>query len=382
MIHVIFFGGVEQGAEIYYSRAPVLNAGDARAWTPPRMIGDFAGKLISGALVGDDKGNLFVVYSGNRSGNGLYEVHSTDDGDTWSEPRIVFLSGNASLWVFGIQATLDDKGRLHVVWDVPNKVGIAEAVYYARLGTDYKQWSVPIVLATIKECLYKANWASVKSYMEDLIVMYNCGAPAQRWMRRSRDGGTTWSAPVIAFSTLIGENGAPVFLVDSANTLHVIFANRTSDSTTHGVFHSEWNGDRWDHPEPIVSGPPTARFNPGRVTGVVSQGNRLLVTWGQDPALTGNPISYSYSLLNAPELPLVAVPTIAAILTPTPSVTAKSQQPVPSGTRFSRSAFTAQSDNTPPPSLESNPSIGILIAALPVILILLVFVLRKFGGVT
>ena len=306
IVHVIFFGGHEQEAEIYYARAPVANAGNARAWTRPRMIGGSAGKLSSASLAGDAKGDLFVVYSGYRDGNGLYEVHSTDRGGSWSPPKAVFLTGSADLWVYGIQASLDDRGALHAVWDVPNSSGQAEAAYYSRLETDHEQWSVPVALATIEECLYKANWASVVPYNGELLAMYNCGGPPQRWVRLSRDRGATWTSPVVAFPDRIGENGAPIFLVDSANVLHVVFANRTRDSTTHGVYHSEWSGDRWSDPDAIVSGPQGPHFDPGGVTGVVSQGNVLLVTWSQDPALSGNPISYAYTNLNVPELPLVS----------------------------------------------------------------------------
>ncbi|MBP1684178.1 MAG: hypothetical protein H6Q33_321 [Deltaproteobacteria bacterium] len=307
MIHLIFFGGHEQEAQIYYARARVANADKARAWTRPRMIGGFAGKLSSGSLTGDRKGNLLVLYSGYRDGNGLYEVHSTDRGDSWSEPKPAFLTGSMDLWVYGIQATLDDAGRLHVVWDVPNRAGRAEAAYYARLEADYEHWSVPVVLATIAECLYKANWASILPLNKELLAMYNCGAPPHRSMRRSPDRGTTWTSPVVAFRHLIGENGAPVFLVDNRAGAHVVFSNRSSDSTSHGVYHSEWNGDRWSDPVPIVAGPPGPHFNPGEATGVVSQGNLLFVTWAQDPGLSGNPVSYSYATLSVPELPVVAV---------------------------------------------------------------------------
>lgn len=305
-VHVIFFGGHEQEAEIYYARARVARAGDARAWTRPRIIGGAAGKLSSGAIVGDDNGNLVVVYSGYRDGNGLYEVHSTDQGHSWSAPKAAYLTGSADLWVYGIQAIIDATGTVHVVWDVPDRAGRAQAADYARLEPDHEHWSVPVALAAIGDCLYKANWASVVSVRDELFAMYSCGAPPRRWMRRSRDRGTTWASPAIAFPNLIGENGAPVFLVDSGNTVHVVFSNRTSDSRIHGVYHSTWTGERWSDPDAIVAGPPGPHFNPGAGTGVVSQGNVLVVTWAEDPALSGNPISYAYTTLSVPELPVVS----------------------------------------------------------------------------
>jgi hypothetical protein len=332
-------------------------------------------------LVGDEKGNLFIVYSGNGEGNGLYEVQSVDSGDNWSEPKPIFLTNSINFWVFGIQAALDNQGVLHVVWDKPNKSGIAEAVYYARLAADHKEWSFPAVLATLKDCLYKANWASVMPYGGEVFIIYSCGAPPHRLMRRSRDGGMTWSDPLLVFPNLIGENGAPVFSIDSRNVLHILFANRTGDSSTHGVFHSDWSGTQWSTPQAIVSGPPTEHFNPAAPMAVVSQGNLLLVTWRQDPGLSGNPVSFSYASLNAPERPVFPLPTMVPEVTATPSATDEPQSVAPTRA-FPKPAYTPQADGASPDPVESNPNIGLVIAILPVVLIILVLVVvRNWRGV-
>jgi len=207
-----------------------------------------------------------------------------------------------------------------------------------------------------------------------LFLIYNCGGPPKRWLRRSSDGGKTWSEPVVPFPSLIGENGFSAFASDSNNVLHLIFSNRTSDSRIHGAWHSEWTGNKWSDPEPIVSGPQTTRFDPNRVSAVVSQGNIILATWRQDPALIGD-VSYAYAILDTPQLPLVPLPTpIATVVKETLSPKAE-----PSPTKaWLPSPVTALPDETVPPvALENNPIMGILIGIFPVLLLMLVYLFRK-----
>ncbi len=376
MIHVIFFGGTEQGAEIYYSRAPAVNASEARAWSSPKIVGQYAGKLASAALVGDNKGGLFIVYSGNRDGNGLYETHSTDGGKTWTDPKTVFLTNSTNLWVYAIQAALDSQDRLHVVWTVKNVQGTGNAVYYARLESDHKQWGLPIILQATKGGDYQADWASIISYKDKLFVIYDYGFPPQRRMRQSVDGGLNWTDSILPFPTLVGETGHPVFLVDGNNVLHLVFANRTSDNSVHALWHSVWQGNQWSPPDSIVAGPLSPQFDPSRPQAVISQGNVLLATWRQDPGLNGNGVWYSYATLDEPALPTVVLPTAAPTSTAAPSPTIIGGLLAPSPTNFPVPAVTPQVGGAPPLS-GNDTNMGILIAVLPVLLILIAIVVAR-----
>lgn len=215
---------------------------------------------------------------------------------------------------------MDSQRRVHAVWDVRNRQGLGEAVYYAMLESDHEQWSQPITLQTTKGGDYQAAWPSIVINKDELFVMYDYEFPPTRWMRRSRDGGQTWTSPIAPFAFLVGETGAPVFLNDSSNTLHLFFSMRTRDTTIGGLFHSQWLGSQWS----AVDGIQTAAANsrevaPSRPAGVVSQGNVLLAAWRKDPALPGNGIWYSYVTVNSPELPLEALPTRDAKPTAAPT---------------------------------------------------------------
>jgi hypothetical protein len=88
------------------------------------------------------------------------------------------------------------------------------------------------------------------------------------------------------------------------------------------MWYSTWRGHRWTPPEAIVSGPlvldeegPTS-FDPIAPMAIVRQGNVLLVTWRTDYGIKGNGVWYSHSVLAAPELPVIPLPTLAPPATP------------------------------------------------------------------
>ncbi len=71
MMHIIFYAGDENEANIYYSRAPALMAGRASAWLTPRVIGPSANINDNAVLVDDRQGNLYTIYSGELRRKGL-----------------------------------------------------------------------------------------------------------------------------------------------------------------------------------------------------------------------------------------------------------------------------------------------------------------------
>jgi hypothetical protein len=378
MMHVIFFGGIESGAEIFYARAPVAKADQASAWSSPKSVGLNAGKLAAATLSGDGKGNLYILFSGNGQGNGVYEIHSNDAGETWSETKAIFLSNSEVLWSFALRSAMDASGKLHGIWSVVNKQGNSEAVYYVRYDPERKQWSVPRVLQTIKECSYEADWASVIAYKDEVWAIYNCGSPPTRWIRRSRDGGTNWSDPTIPFPFLIGETGPAALMVDSRNALHIVFASRINGTTTHGLWHSAWSGERWSEPDAIVSGRQSIDFDPSRPTAIINQGNVILATWRQDPGLTPNGVWYSYATLDAPELPVLLLPTPVATATALPTPITPARVALATATRVPQPTLApGDVSNAPPASVAPDPTTGIVIALAPVVLLLLALFVRR-----
>lgn len=330
IMHLVFYGSYRTASKLYYSQASALRADRAPAWSIPEVIADSAMGLTA-AMIGDGQGNLFVLYSGPQEESGVYTVHSTDGGDSWSDPISIVLTSDNRLFPYALQLCMDQQKQVHAVWSVNDQTGRGTAIAYAHLEADYKQWSEPIVLDVQEATDYQVGWPAIGANKNDILVVYLKGSPLKRIMRQSSDGGQTWTASVEAF-TSEGEYGWADFATDSDGGLHILFGDRARGLD---LWHSTWQGTSWREPTPVVplsgleqyyQGGPEA-FHPWWPRTVVSQGNILFVVWRQDPGLDGNGSWYSYTRLNTPELPLIPIPTAvqkpaATLILSTPTVPA------------------------------------------------------------
>lgn len=377
IMHVAFFGGDETEANIYYTQAPAIRAGQAPAWSSPVLVGEAANGVSAAALTGDDNNNLVILYSGQRQGWGLYTTYSADGGDTWTDPEPTFLTYD-ELFPFILKLSPGPSGLIHAVWDVRDLGGNGRQINYANLDLADRQWSEPVTLAEA-ESGYGVLIPTVVEHRNEVIVAYSGIV-----IRRSGDGGRTWSAPERPFRQT-GINGIMSFVVDSNDDLHLLWAQRiTGSPDIHGVWHSMWQNGSWIEPEPVVSGPQVRdlkgdkAFDPYDVRAVVSQGNVLLATWRSDPGLNGNGVWYSARRLDAPELPLVEIPTVP-LVTPVqlPTVTATPANPTPVATE--RPEVKKLVMNEPEGSSPINhPSRAVMLGIIPVILVLSIILIGFF----
>ena len=328
--HMVYFSGVlEQQGNLLYTRAWASEADQSQTWADPVEIGINVGPLLSADLAWSGDNYLTLVFSGKENGVGLYEVHSEDGGDTWTEPVRITPPYEEGIWPFHIQIEFDDEGRLHVVWGMVDSSGIGKKVYYTRREADGVTWRNPYLLAAAEGNDYGADWPSIINYHDQLIVLYMDGTipngiPPTRWMRISEDNGSTWSKPIQPFLQ-VGENGTAVLLVDSSDNLHTLFANRVGEPPISGMWHANWIGDQWGEPELITARSEQAAAYSGsyadggsasRPNAVVVQGNVILSAWWHDMR-NQPPAAYSSTRINGPEYPIVPLPEV--VPTPTPS---------------------------------------------------------------
>jgi hypothetical protein len=383
VVHLAFYGGDETEANIYYSRAPLVRAGQAPAWSKPVLVGEAASSPSLAALAGDDKGNLVILYSGKREGWGLYATYSADGGDTWTDPTPTFLT-YGDLFPFSLKLSRGQSGLIHAIWDVRDLGGNGRQINYASLNLRDRQWSEPVALAEA-ETGYGVLFPTVIELDGTVFAAYV--ATPKVMMRRSSDGGRTWTDPAQPFRH-VGANGIMSFAVDSKDDLHLLWAQRiTGSPDIHGAWHSMWQGgDRWTEPEAIVSGPHVEdhtgdkAFDPFDVRAVVSQGNVLLATWHSDPGLKGNGVWYSYRQLDTPELPLVPIPTVLPVTSsqaPTASATATPASPTPTSTvrpEFKNIEVNEAEGSNP----IDNPAGAVVIGLVPAIALLAIILIRFF----
>ncbi len=381
VIHLTFFGGDNTEAYIYYTKALARDAGRATAWSAPFSVDVAANPQLAG-IIGDDQGNLAIVYSGKQEGYGLYAVYSTDSGDTWSDPTATFLTYSDTMFPVVLNMVRGQSGVIHAVWDVRNSEGQGRQINYAQLNLANRQWSEPVILDEVTSGYGVLN-PIIAEHDGELFVAYNGS-----FFRRSRDGGQTWTDPAKPFRH-VGINGIMSLVEDSGDNLHFLWSQRiTGSPDIHGTWHSVWHNGRWSEPEAVVSGPQVSdregdkAFDPFEVRAVVSQGNMLLTTWRMDPGLKGNGVWYSYLPLDTPELPVVELPTAlppaprpvalppVAKATPTPSEPAATATPKP--------VVAKQTGGTTSASLvDNNPITPLLVGLVPVILLISMIILRS-----
>ncbi len=372
-MHLLFYGGDETEANIYYGSAPAARAGQTRAWSAPLAIGEAASSPSSAALTGDGHGNLVAIYSGNLEGNGIYGIYSTDNGVTWSRPSYMYLTYSDVLFPWGLQLAIGPTG-MHAIWNVVDMSGQGRTIYYAKFDLAEKSWSDPATLATSESGLGVMHPAIIETDTNIFAVYI---VTPKVVMRRSQDGGETWSEPIEPFGRHIGVNGTLSLVTDSAGELHLLWGQRIPGSPDiHGMWHSIWrDNSRWTEPEPVVSGPRVLDttsdkgFDPFNARAVISQGNVLLVTWRTDPGnIKPNGIWYSYTTLNTPELPVVA---LAAPPEPTPTTVPATPTPEPSPvSTLNTTAISVTAGGEARAVTPDAPASPLLVGILPVVMLL------------
>lgn len=386
VIHVIFMATENQKSSVYYSSAPAALADWATAWSVPMLVGDGASELHSGAITGDEQGDLIIVYSGTRDGNGVYYTRSTDSGRTWSAPLFVFLTYDSNLSVFSLRLAIGPEQKARAVWNVVTNVGVDNLLYFSTFDFQSAKWDVPIQLDKRIEIpdYFGPSFPSIVDNGREIVVVYNSGNPfdgrpvnAGRPVQRvsmSIDGGLTWNEPLSPFPFHLGRSGEHTVVLDGNGTPHTLFVQRIESLddggkqiVVSGIWHSEFINGGWTNPDRLVT-----QLVPHDVRATVVQGNVILTVWREDPGAGVGGIWYSYSVLDIPELPAVPLvtPPVDYSIQEVPTVALVFEQSTPEVVPSS-DVFSAP----PPSTMQDNPALPIIISTILVLLLLIGIVL-------
>jgi len=356
VLHVIWAS--HPSGRLYYSHSSVENAGTAQGWASPLQMGSGMPTLVLPAAIAvDHRGTVHVVYSAYGYATAVMHVESTDGGVTWSVPTPVSADmpvvSEEVLVSGGTALTIDDGDGLHVGWSMYNQDGFGVAVYYACSRDGGQTWSTPLVVGEKAEDDYEADWLNIATVGMDRIflVWTGIGRPPGRIYRLSTDGGETWTPPTPFMEGMVGETESPRMIVDSASTVHLFTHARvdTGDRTT-GIRYLYWTDHGWSAPYLIPGPPPDPRRYGGfRDTATVRLGNQLFDAW-YDQALGEILVVHGES--GAPALS--PVPFDRRIPEPTAAVTPAS--PTRAETILSLSPSTAPTQSTMVPSSSPLPS--------------------------
>jgi hypothetical protein len=378
-VHVIFWGGDNTQANIYYSNAPISDAANARSWSTPTLVAENAGDPENGQFYVEKEKELSFLFSGREDGNGLYTTSSDDLGVTWSKPDLVTRCNDPVNFVNNLKVFKANSGQIVSIWNEVNPGGQGRGIYFSKYLKDVHDWNNPKKLAEA-ETGYGTNTPAIIVYQDAIFAFYNLGGFI--WQRTSTDDGQNWTSPKQIYANHVGVNGSLSLVVDSKDGLHMLFGQRIPGSPDiHGMWHSNFLGMGWSEPDAVVSGPTipdvtgNKAFDPYEAHAVVSQGNIILVTWRSDPGLKGNGVWFSNKVLDAPELPVItpaqALPVVTTnqVVTETPLVVSTTTVSSPEITPINAE----QSDSS---SLSNNPTDVLVISIIPVFLFIAVVIIR------
>jgi hypothetical protein len=383
-IHVVFWGGTAESAHIYYSKSPVQNAGSGFSWTRPIIIGNRSVETTSAAITGDGEGNLVVIYNGESLGIGVYEIHSTDFGETWSKSAPIYLTYDSTLLPFSLRLAMGREGRVHAAWNVVTILGEDQSLHYANFDIAGQAWSVPLTLLEKPDerGFFGPSYPSMVDTGKEVIIMYNGGnpfdglpVPAGRPVQMvsvSKDNGDTWEVPIVPFYRHNGRSGEHMIVMDSNDVVHAIFIQRieyvedNKNVVVGGIWHSSYKDGVWSNPERYI---PSVQSS--NLRAVVSQGNVLLATWIEDQGVGQSGVWYNYMVLDAPELtanpyPTLPVPENLAVPTSSDSLL------IPSPISTSVPSLIGSDDS-------SNPALPLVLGLLPVLVLIgiMLFIYRQ-----
>jgi len=379
---------------IYFGHAPVNKAHSVRSWSDWRFIGGSRFGYTTDIIV-DRENRFHVVYVENSesdpsdlcpqgSCSDVFYRNSQDEGKTWSAPLNLSRSAPGTKQI-GLM--IDWQGSIHAFWDeggdrykpdVP--VGVAHTVSH----DGGLSWSPPVLITSTSGAPQQIIagfdgrgqtiivWRAVAMDQEEQSI-----ANDHVYYQVSSDG-ISWSAPApipgILARELRAEYDAFDMATDSAGNLHFVGAVRLSASDlTPGIFHLQWDGERWSAAERVSAGPGYPEYP--RI--MVENGNVLHVVWAvrESPSYEAQQIDVWYSTRQLASPTWTPVPTRVPL--PTPTLT-PSSGPVPVATPYP----TVGSVDTGLPTglyTESDEILQLMVSLSPLVLLVLVIVAVRLG---
>ena len=371
-LFVVWSSGKEGG--IYFSRAVADRASSETEWIDPVLLPAPQPTGSWPEIVVDENGTINVAYTiPLNEDRGIYLVQSTDNGETWSEPILVF-DGLENRWqkVGRPHLGLTLNGNMHMTWsrDVPDSSNTL-AVVYARSEDNGRSWTAPEIVTE-----ETAVWSNIVGVGDRTVHRAWLGLSDIRtllWHQVSFDNGLTWSDP-IRVSDPATVSGPSVLMVDANRTPHLIQLAETNSAEL--LLHEWiWDGERWQEGAPLDLGLQavgadalTAVQDPAGNLGVLYS-TLLLNTDGNEPE---DYLLYTSRQLEETGFEPTRLPTLTPTLLPPPTST-----PIPAPTATATVTL-PQINNNPETGISVGPidsntqTGGILLGVLPAILLVVI----------
>ena len=230
--------------DIYFSWANADRANLASEWFAPQQLPSLSQLNSSPDVLVDDSDRIVIVYTVPLNENrGVYIVQSTDLGQTWSKPTLIFDAAAAG-WssVDRPVVTLSGDGNLHILFTRSSlrETEQLRGLFYSQSTDGGVTWSQP---QTVSE--KNIQWSQILCFDGKTIHRVwqeNNGTSFDLFHQLSSDGGITWSNALKVTSNnnslVLPELGA------SANGHLYLTEAYVQDNAPTLEVH-EWDGTRW-----------------------------------------------------------------------------------------------------------------------------------------
>lgn len=241
--------------EIFFSLAATANAPLPSEWITPKQLSANETAASDPAIAVDAEGTIYVVYTiPSGDGRGIYLTKSLDNGDTWSEPSLVF-DAVAAGWEMVAEPRLAvmGSGQLYMLWlnrPLPSSIGV-DSLYYANSTDGGSIWSEAQLISSDTQAVAPILWHEIISSAGGILHHVWQEWSNERliiWHRQSIDGGGTWTEADIV-NTLSTINVPTTLTADEAGQLHLLYVDQGSG--TFSIRHWVWQDGSWNEAESL-----------------------------------------------------------------------------------------------------------------------------------
>ena len=390
-LHLAWSGGTQ--GEILYSRAVLADAASASNWSPVQVLSAAAPAAWPQIAI-DQAGGLYILYvTPINEGRGVYLVRSSDGGESWTEPQMVFDAADAG-WslvdhpALAVTPSLRSPELLdlHVAWvqASPPDTLPPTGIYYTRASLSLLDVADPAWGAPFQAAGSGADWPLLAASGGRLYLFYTIGdsglwqrslpldtppEDVSSWGTAARaPGWTNIAAGQQARSSTVVATGGP----DPASAaLHLVALGWADPAAS--LLYNTGSAERWDAPEAYVL--PETFPGPALALEAAAppEGQNLAVAWIAADE-NGLPALY-FAARSIPQVEVAPLPT----LMPTPTVQATL---APTAQPTIVPTPTPDLNRLPPPATELIPPLALsgVLAAVIVVIFFIARMLRIRSG--
>jgi len=265
-IHIVWHDSSLGNSEIYYNKSTNSGAG----WVGSKRLTWNGETSTSPAIAVDSSDTIHVTWRDDSPGNGeIYYMKSTNGGTAWSGAKRLTWTSEYSNYP---SIAVDSSNTLHILW-ADYTPGNWE-IYHKKSTDGGQSWSGAKRLTwNLAESTGPAIGIDTSDHIHAVWYDRTTGNH-EIYYRRSTDGGVNWSGTK-RLTWNSGNSVSPSITIDSADTIHIVWHDRTSGNYEILYRKSADGGVNWSATKRLT-------WNPGNSYSPrigVDSSDRLHVVW-------------------------------------------------------------------------------------------------------